>query len=176
MTKRKPESCFARVPNNVALDPRLSDGAVRLFTVLAAYCGAKDHCWPAQATLCAVTNTKQRAISNWLKELRAFHYVRIVQQGPGKPARYYLCQPLPSTSVLPKPSTSVLPEREQQTSRPGQPNLKRPVLHPPLPIPDPVPGSPVSSWKHRKAILADEARRRTPTTEAAQAAKNPANK
>jgi len=61
---------FGIVKHIVLTDPEISVQAKGLYSVLCCYANANRVCWPSISRLADDTNTSQRSVRRWLKELK----------------------------------------------------------------------------------------------------------
>jgi Helix-turn-helix domain len=72
---------YARIPEAVLYDGRLSSHAVRVYGVIVRHSGAGDECWPSQARIGQLAHLKRTATSDAIGELVKAGHVERVRRG-----------------------------------------------------------------------------------------------
>ncbi len=121
MDKTLNKSLFAQVKGEVIFDTKLSDGAARFYSMVLYLSGKNDSCWYSQVELGALMGRGDRSIRNYITELEAKGYLRVVRRGFHQTNKYY-------------PLLKVIPKSEE-------------VIHDELP---PAPGPGIDSGLNRK--------------------------
>jgi len=67
---QKKRSRYGIVDHEVITDPNISVQAKGLYSVLCCYANANRICWPSISRLADDTNSSQRSVKRWLKELK----------------------------------------------------------------------------------------------------------
>jgi hypothetical protein len=81
---------FTQVPNHVLESSKISPGAKLAYAMLLKYAWQKNSCFPGQGRLAEDMGVTDRSVRTYLQELQEHQFVRIKQQGLGKPNRYEL--------------------------------------------------------------------------------------
>lgn len=98
-------------------DTGLSDGAYRLYILLASYCwNGDDTCWPSQATLARRLGVDARTVRARLVELVCRGFV-VKHPRPGRPTSYELTRLVPRKAASAVPRNPASDEEHEALSR-----------------------------------------------------------
>lgn len=78
------EKGFTQVPNVILTNKDLSIGAKLTYSMLLKYCWYDNKCFPGQETLAQNLGSSERSVRNWLKELKDYKIIKVIQRGQGK--------------------------------------------------------------------------------------------
>lgn len=110
-----PRRWFGMVPMTV-LESSLSNGAVRLYGVLAAYANNKRRAWPSLDTLANHLSTTKRNIRRLLRELESARFLS-TEPGRGDRSSRYTIHPNGDGIAPPREDNSVPSERTELSAR-----------------------------------------------------------
>ena len=74
------------------LDMSMSTDAKFLYTILCDFAGAKDHCWPSQATLSRLLGCSVSSVKKYLRELTARDLISI-RRSSYRSSTYFILKP-----------------------------------------------------------------------------------
>ena len=78
------EKGFTQIPNIILTNKDLSIGAKLTYSMLLKYCWYDNKCFPGQETLAQNLGSSERSVRNWLKELKDYKTIKVIQRGQGK--------------------------------------------------------------------------------------------
>jgi hypothetical protein len=81
---------FTMVPNHILESTKVSAHAKLAYAILLKYAWEKDYCYPGQETMAKDMRVTDRSVRTYLQELEAENFIKIKQQGQGKPNLYVL--------------------------------------------------------------------------------------
>ena len=113
---------FAQVPIWTICDPRLSDGALRLFAYLAWRQGNDAYCWPSISTICRDLHTSPTTARRRLRELAHAGYLKITHR-TGRSNHYALhADPHSASDTYTPPNNGIVSANPSQECQ-GTPTI-----------------------------------------------------
>ena len=95
---REQFAAYVVIPSRVFFDKRLRPKAVLFYGLLSSMCNHKGYCWAKNSTLQKYLGAQERAVREWLAELRDAGHIRIEDSEGGRTVRkIYLTDALPGS-------------------------------------------------------------------------------
>lgn len=88
-------------------DSRVSHGAFRVWHALYGMTGKNAYCWPSIRTLGVMLDSSPKSVSDWIRELVLYGYVRVERGNRQQSNRYFVSPKIPKVGV-PNSGTPVL--------------------------------------------------------------------
>lgn len=84
------EKGFTQVPNAILRSKKISMGAKMAYAGLLSYAWQEDSCYPGQQRLADDIGVTRQTANEYLQELKAKGFVKIIRKGQGRPNVYEL--------------------------------------------------------------------------------------